>query len=444
MAPTNDEKLLHVTALGCPKNRVDVETVVALAAGHGFRLTDDPSRADAILVATCGFITSASEESIRTALELAACKRPGARLVVAGCLPQRYGQDLAEALPEADFLVGTADLGRVVEALENRGPRFAVGQAGGDLSSAASRRPSQSPGMAYLKVADGCSRKCAFCTIPAIRGPFRSRPIDEICDEARDLTRQGVREINLVAQDLTAFGRDRQGGGSLAELLRSLSRVEGLRWIRPLYLYPERSLRSVFRAMAELPRVAAYLDLPIQHASDRVLGRMKRGHRRALLTSILDEARRTVPDLSLRTTVIVGHPGEGPAELAELIDFIETVRFDHLGAFRYSPEEGTASADQPEVPSPRDSYNRYRKVMSRQRRISRQRCRARIGQTLEVLVEGVSEESELVYMGRHAGQAPEVDGAVYLDRPVEPGRMVRARIIDSGDYDLVGEVVDEE
>lgn len=435
------KNVLYATALGCPKNRVDVETVVGLANEHGFQLTDDPRRATVILVSTCSFITSATQESIGTVLELDRVRGEGSRLVVAGCLPQRYGEELAEVLPEADFLAGTADLGLVVDALRGEGPRVTVGEAGGDIRSLASRSPSLSPGTAYIKVSDGCSRKCAFCTIPSIRGPFRSRPIDEICDEARDLALQGVLEVNLVAQDLTAFGRDREGGEELADLLTALDGVDGLRWIRPLYLYPERSLTKVLQTMARAPRIVPYLDLPIQHASDEVLRRMKRGHRRALLASLFSEARKLVAGVSLRTTVIVGHPGERQQDFDTLLSFISEHPFEHLGAFRYSPEEGTASESQSDPVSKRDSYNRYRKTMALQRRISRKLCRARRGQTLDVLVEGTSEDSELVYVGRHAGQAPEVDGVVFLDQPVEPGKMVSVRITDSGDYDLAGEVI---
>ena len=435
------KNVLYATALGCPKNRVDVETVVGLANEHGFQLTDDPRRATVILVSTCSFITSATQESIGTVLELDRVRGEGSRLVVAGCLPQRYGEELAEVLPEADFLAGTADLGLVVDALRGEGPRVTVGEAGGDIRSLASRSPSLSPGTAYIKVSDGCSRKCAFCTIPSIRGPFRSRPIDEICDEARDLALQGVLEVNLVAQDLTAFGRDREGGEELADLLTALDGVDGLRWIRPLYLYPERSLTKVLQTMARAPRIVPYLDLPIQHASDEVLRRMKRGHRQALLASLFSEARKLVSGVSLRTTVIVGHPGERQQDFDTLLSFISEHPFEHLGAFRYSPEEGTASESQSDPVSKRDSYNRYRKTMALQRRVSRKLCRARRGQTLDVLVEGTSEDSELVYVGRHAGQAPEVDGVVFLDQPVEPGKMVSVRITDSGDYDLAGEVI---
>lgn len=435
-------KRFYAVALGCPKNRVDVESLVALAEVEGFTLTDDVRAADVILVATCGFIAEAAQESINTVLELSQLRRDRARLVVAGCLSQRYGSELAEALPEADVVVSTADLRLVVEAIAGRGPRLVVGHPASDIKRVVGRRPSGSPGSAYIKVADGCSRRCAFCTIPTIRGPFQSRPVEEICDEARELTRSGVKELNLVAQDLTSFGRDRGHRQGLDDLLRALARVEGVRWIRPLYLYPEASLERVMRVMAELPQVVPYLDLPIQHASDRVLRRMKRGHTAQRLDDIIEAARRHIHGVSLRTTVIVGHPGETPEDFGVLLRFIERVRFEHLGAFRYSQEEGTASADQHEAVSKRDSYNRYRRIMSRQRRISRRSCHTFRGRTLEVLVEGQSEDSPLVMVGRHAGQAPEVDGLVYLDRPVQPGSMVTVQIIDSGDYDLVGEVIE--
>lgn len=437
-------KYLHVVALGCPKNRVDVEAVVARAEAEGFALTDRVERADVLLLSTCGFITAAAQESIDTTLELSERRKQGARLVVAGCLSQRFGDELARELPEADSVVGTGDLDKVLAAILGRGPRIDVGEPGGDLRLPVGRRPSGQPGAAYLKVSDGCSRRCAFCTIPSIRGEHRSRPVDELCDEARELTRAGVIELDLVAQDLTAYGRDREGGEDLVALLEALARVEGVRWIRLLYLYPEARLRRVMRAIASIEQVVPYLDLPVQHASDAVLRRMKRGHTAALLRSLLDDARRIIPEVSLRTTIIVGHPGEGEQEFAELLRFVEEVGFEHLGAFRYSHEEGTDSASQPREVSARDSYNRWRKVMARQRRISRRRCRALRGQTLEVLVEGPSEDSAMVYVGRHAGQAPEVDGVVYLDRPVTPGRIVKVKIIDSGDYDLIGEVLVEE
>jgi ribosomal protein S12 methylthiotransferase len=436
---------LHVVALGCPKNRVDVEVVVALAQREGFALTDDASAADVVLVATCGFVAAACQESIDTILELHQARRRGTRLVVAGCLPQRYGEALAAALTEADAIVGTSSLPRVVDAIAGRGPRIDVGPPSCDLARVSGRRPSGRPGTAYVKVADGCSRRCAFCTIPSIRGPYRSRPVDEICDEARELAVAGVKEINLVAQDLTAFGRDEPDRGEgLAELLEALARVDGLRWIRPLYLYPEARLRRVMSVMAATPRIVPYLDLPMQHASDSVLKRMKRGHAAQLLSDLFATARRLIPGVSLRTTVIVGHPGEGPDDVDDLVRFIERVRFEHLGVFRFSPEDGTDSCTQLEPVSKRDAYARYRRVMAVQRRISRQRCRELRGRTLEVLVEGPSEESPLVYVGRHAGQAPEVDGVVYLDRPAEPGSMVSARIVDSGDYDLFGEVLDDD
>lgn len=431
-------KLLHVVALGCAKNRVDVETVVARAAQRGFTLTADPGAADVLLLATCGFITAAAQESINTALELDQVRRTGARLVVAGCLSQRFGGELAQALPEADAVVGTADLDRIVEAIAGGGPSVDVGEPGADISYTPSRRPLGKPGTAYLKVSDGCSRRCAFCTIPSIRGPHRSRSIEEICEEAQTLAAQGVLELNLVAQDLSSFGRDR--GETLEELFRALSAVEGIRWIRPLYLYPDQRLRDVMRLMAKTPRIVPYLDLPIQHASDAILARMKRGHRSELLQQLLFDAREIIPELFVRTTVIVGHPGETREDFETLLNFIQRYGFDHLGAFRYSPEEGTASFEQTDSVSARDSYNRYRKVMATQRRISRARCRQLRGRELDVLVEGPSEDSPMVYVGRHAGQAPEVDGVVYLDQPIEPGKMVSVLISESSDYDLYGEV----
>ena len=435
-------KRLHVVALGCPKNRVDVETIVALASVEGFRLVEDPARADVILVGTCGFVEAAAVESIEAVVALGAARKRGARLVVAGCLAQRYGEDLARALPEASALVGTSDLGQVVDAVAGRGPRVRIGLAGADLATSAARQPSLHPGSAYLKVADGCSRTCAFCTIPSIRGPFRSRPVAELCDEAADLARRGVLELNLVAQDLSSYGRDRSGGESLVDLLAGLSRIDRLRWIRPLYLYPGRTLGRVLAAISSLKRLVPYLDLPVQHGSGRVLRRMKRGAGAAATRRLISGARKAIPGLWLRSTLIVGHPGEGEDDVSTLLDLVEWARFDHLGVFRWSAEEGTESAAQPGAPSRRVGYDRHRRVLAVQRRISRARCRTMRGRLLDVLVEGPRDETPRVYVGRHAGQAPEVDGKVYLDRPAAPGTIVSVRVTKTGDYDLFGEVVE--
>jgi len=436
------KKTAHLVSLGCARNRVDSELMLGSLARAGYAYSDDPATASLIVVNTCGFLGSAVEESVNTILEAARFKIEGRckTLVVAGCLPRRYPAELAEELHEVDLLIGpdeAAQLGRMLAGEQ----RVCLGDLSGLPPARAPRQLTTPPGTAYLRVSEGCDRRCAFCLIPALRGSQRSRPVREIVAEARRLVGQGVVELNLVAQDLSAYGEDLPGKPRLANLLEALDSVKDLQWIRCLYLYPRRVDDRLVRALARLQRVVPYADVPVQHVSDRVLKAMRRGYDGAYARRLVERLREQVPGIALRTTVLVGHPGEGRREFDELMRFLERARFEHLGAFRYSAEHGTPAAAM-ERPSGRDSYNRWRKVMALGRRISRQQQRALVGQTLDVLVEGYSAETELLLEGRHAGQAPEVDGVVYVNAgQAEAGRIQPVHITRALDHDLIGELV---
>jgi ribosomal protein S12 methylthiotransferase len=438
-------RTIHFVALGCPKNRVDTEVLAGIAAAAGLEVVADPGEAEAIVVSTCGFIEAAARESIDTLFALSRFKETGRcrLLVAASCLVQRHGAELADGLPEVDLLVGTQEPSWLERALAGTARGLEVGPAGHFLQGPATLRLLE-PGAAtaYVKIADGCSRACAFCAIPAIRGPMRSREVAGIVAEARDLVARGVKELVLVSQDTAAYGRDRDDGADLVGLLGALDRVDGLAWVRLLYLYPDGVTDGLLAAIRDLRTPVPYLDVPIQHASARLLRRMRRGHGPAKLRELVARARRIVPGIVLRTTVMVGHPGEGDADFAELLGFVEAARFDRLGAFRYSDEEGTPSFGSGPVVPPRISYARQRRVLAVQRRISRELGRKLVGSRLDVLVERAADDAGYVLEGRHPGQAPEVDGVTYLvDCAAAPGEIVRARVTRATDYDLVAEPV---
>jgi len=440
-------RTIHLVALGCPKNRVDTEVLAGVAVAAGLEVVADPMEAEVIVVATCGFVGDAAEESIDTLLELARCKERGRcrLLAAASCLVQRHGAELAAGLPEIDLLAGTGEPSWLERALAGEpGPRLRTGAAGHFLQTPSTPRFIE-PGApsAYLKIADGCSRACAFCAIPAIRGPMRSRPPDEIVAEARGLAARGVRELVLVSQDTAAYGRDRGDGAGLVPLVRALDGVDGLAWVRLMYLYPDGVGDDLLEAMRDSPRLVPYLDVPIQHAGARMLRRMRRGHGPARLRDLVRRARSIVPGIFLRTTVLVGHPGESDEDFAELLEFIEEASFDRLGVFRYSDEPGTPSCGTgPRVPA-RISYNRMRRVLAVQRRVSRRRGRALVGCPIDVLVERAADDDGYVLEGRHPGQAPEVDGVTFLvSSAAAPGEIIRARVTRAADHDLVAEPAD--
>jgi ribosomal protein S12 methylthiotransferase len=434
--------------LGCPKNRVDSEVMLGTLSEAGYRLVQDPARADVIVVNTCGFIDSAKEESVQAIVELAQMKAEGRckKLVVAGCLAQRYPEQLARELPEVDHFVGTGAYQEIARIVGEAQARRIVVPDPDFVHDASTPRVNSLPShTAYLKIAEGCDNACAFCIIPALRGPQRSRPVADLVAEAERLAAQGTVELSLVAQDLTAYGQDLPGKVRLAHLLPELCRVEGIRWIRLHYAYPRDFPDSLIEVMAREPRIVKYLDMPLQHSSDRLLRSMKRGRDSRFLRSLLARIRERVPGVALRTALIVGLPGETEQDFRDLLRFVQEQRFERLGVFTYSREEGTEAGRMPGQVPERVKRARLEKVMELQRGISREHQRAMIGRRVEVLVEGASEETEHLLAGRNAQQAPEIDGLTYLNEGVAyPGEIVTAEITDAGDYDLVARVVGRE
>jgi ribosomal protein S12 methylthiotransferase len=450
-------KKIHFVSLGCPKNRVDTEVMVGVATGErGFVLTDDAEDAEVIVVNTCGFIGEAKRESIETIFELAELKKVGAckKLVVAGCLSQRYPQELAAQMPEVDHFLGTSDMLALRNVLDVRkkSERMLVGNPADWIIRASDPRVvTGSVKSAYVKIAEGCNRSCAFCTIPQFRGKQRSRPIDDVVREVEQLSAQGIVEINLISQDTIAYGRDLpkpatlgSSRSKLADLVRRVADVKGIRWVRVFYLYPETIDDELVDVLANHPRVVRYVDMPLQHASDAMLKRMKRGHGIDRQKRVVERMRKSIPDLTFRTAFIVGHPGETDRDFTELVDFVEWAEFERVGVFKYSDEETAKSNEQDGKVGARTMNARWRKLMSTQRKIARAKNKRLVGRELDVLVEGPSEEHDLVMSGRHAGQAPEIDGQVFLGGgEVLPGQMRRVKITQASDYDLVGDVIDE-
>jgi len=432
----------YFVSLGCPKNRVDTEVAAASLIAAGFRPVQSPEEADLIVVNTCSFLTSAKEESIETLLEMAQWKVEGRaqKLVAMGCLGQEVADDLAASMPELDLVLGTGDV-NALPALLRDGPRVHRSTPTFLPDYAAKRVLTLSPAFAYVKVADGCSRKCAFCTIPSIKGPFASRPIGAVVDEARELVDAGVKEIVLVAQDLTQFGKP--GRRRLINLLDALEKVDRLEWIRLMYLYPEGLTDALLRRIEEGGKVLPYLDMPVQHADDRVLRRMRRSTSRSSIERVLSRVRSASRHIAIRTTVIVGHPGEDERSFDSLLDFVREHRLENLGVFAFSPEPGTHAAQQPDQVPPEVAADRVDQVMALQQGISRSANEALIDSRTTVLVEGPSQEHEWVQYGRTKYQAPEVDGIVYLDGYDGPaGALIDTVVTDATDYDLVAKEVE--
>ena len=443
-------KTVFTVSLGCPKNLVDTEIMLGELVRAGWEVVAAPEEAALLLVNTCAFIAPATQEAIDTVLELARHKDadPAKRLVVAGCLVSRYGAELAAQLPEVDVFIGVNDFPGLAAILA--GP--AAKNAGrlyqdGPLFTYHSPQPrfgATLSHLAYLKLAEGCSHRCTFCTIPRIRGPYRSRPLETLVTEARRLAGAGVRELNLVAQDTTAYGQEWGGRPGLVELVRELCQVPGLYWIRLLYAHPARLTPELLETMAAQPRVLPYLDLPIQHAHDDILRRMGRGYGRRELEGAFRLIRAILPQAVLRTSVMVGFPGETEAHFEALLELVAEVRFHHLGVFLYCPEEGTPAARFPDPVPRRTARQRARRLKALQARLVKERLRALVGTTEAVLVEGMSPESEYLLTGRLFSQAPDIDGQVYLTAgegrvgEIQPVRITRAL-----PYDLVGELVAE-
>jgi len=440
-------RTIHMVSLGCPKNRVDAEVMLGLSLSDGFEHVADPDEAEVIVVSTCGFIGEAKKESIDAIFEMARHKETGRcqKLVVTGCLAQRHPEELAREIPEIDHLLGSSDMPKLKRVLSGDAERVLVGSPAEWLPSAdAPRTLTSHPGSAYVKIAEGCNRTCSFCVIPELRGKQRSRPIADVVREVERLVGAGVKEINLVSQDTVAYGRDRDDGAGLPDLVRAVADVPGLVWARLFYLYPETLSDALIDLLANHPRVVPYVDMPLQHAADGMLRRMRRGHGGSRLRRVVERLRSSVPNLTFRTAFIVGHPGETAEEFDELVDFIKWAEFDRVGFFQYSDEESSRSFGfEGKVPS-RTAASRLKKLATVQRAISKKKTAALVGRELHVLVEGPSEEHELVMTARHAGQAPEVDGVVYLSGgEAHPGQMRRVRVTQASDYDVVGELEDD-
>ncbi len=436
---------VYMHTLGCPKNRVDSEIMLGTLSQAGYRLVQEPEKAEVIVVNTCGFIESAKVESVDAIVALAALKRSGKckKLVVTGCLVQRHAKELAKALPEVDHFLGTgayAEVARVVSDAQAK--RLVVPDPDFVHSASTPRVNSLASHTAYLKVSEGCDNACAFCIIPKLRGPQRSRPVEDVVAEAEALAAQGTIELSLVAQDLTAYGTDLPGRPRLHALLRALARVDGIRWIRCHYAYPRDVPEALIEAIATEPKIVKYLDMPLQHSSDRLLRAMKRGRDSVFLRELIARLRSGIPGLALRTSLIVGLPGETEADFQDLLRFVEESRFERLGVFEFSPEEGTPAAEMARQLPEQVKRARFEQVMELQQGISREHQQAMIGRRLEVLVEGASEETEHLLAGRHAQQAPEIDGLTYVNDGVAyPGELVTVEVTDAAAYDLVGRVV---
>ena len=448
---------VHFVSLGCPKNRVDTEVMLGETTGAGHQIVASPEEAEVIVVNTCGFIGEAKQESIDAILEMAKHKESGTcqRLVVTGCLSQRYSDELATEMPEVDHFLGTDEVLSIKDAIAGRAERIAVLETPKYLyDDRSARQHSMARHTAYVKIAEGCDRPCAFCIIPKLRGPQRSRTPESVVREAQSLAAAGTKEICLVAQDLTTYGTDLDAaafGGTLptlASLLNDLGDVEGLRWIRLHYAYPSACGNELFDVMAARERVAKYLDVPIQHIDSDVLKKMRRGYGEKAVRDLVERARARIPGLTLRTTFIVGHPGETETAFRKLCDFVREAELDRVGVFNYSQEEGTTAALLPNRVPKKEVDARRRELLRIQRDISKKKLRALRGSEIEVLVEGPSDESEYLLMGRHEGQAPEIDGQVYLslgdasgDASLAPGTIVRAKVTHSAEYDLAATVV---
>lgn len=428
----------HLVTLGCPKNVADSEQLERLLQRSRHEPVDDPDAADVLLVNTCGFIDQAKEESINAVLALAARKRPGQRLVVAGCLTQLHGPELAREIPEIDHVFGVEQWERVAAVAGPVVPLRPVQEPPYDIPE--TTRPGPPRVSAYLKISDGCNAPCTFCIIPTIKGRFRSLPPPKVVEEARRLVALGARELVLVAQDSTAYGEDLGLRDGLAGLLELLSgEVPPDVWIRVMYAYPGRVSERLIRAMAEVPQVVHYLDMPLQHGSPAVLRRMHRPSKAVALRNIR-ELRAAMPDMALRTAFIVGYPGETEEEFQELLDFVEEARFDRVGVFTYSPQAGTPAAREAGRVPERVKRQRRRRLMELQRRISLERNREQVGRELDVLVESLPGEDAL-FVGRSYRDAPEVDGVVVCRGRAEPGQRVRVRVTEALEHDLVAEPV---
>jgi ribosomal protein S12 methylthiotransferase len=436
-------------SLGCPKNLVDTEVMMGQLASRGHELTPHPSDADVIVVNTCSFIDPAKQESIDTILEMAEYKKTGRaqKLIVAGCLVERYRDEIRKDMPEVDAVIGTNELEQITALCEGleAAPNPFEPYLYHDLTPRVLATPRH---FAYIKIAEGCDHPCTFCVIPQYRGKFRSRRFESVLSEATRLFSQGVREINLIGQDTTCYGEDLGIKDGLPLLLERLAQIEtaGEKWVRFLYCYPNKVTRRLLDTIAAHAALVKYIDMPLQHASAPVLKRMKRGANGDIFLKLIERIRATIPGVAIRTSMIAGFPGETEQDFETLAQFVQAAQFDRLGVFSYSDEDSSRSFDLDGKVDARTIYNRKRRLMSLQRKISAKRNRALIGREFRVLVEGPSADSELVWQARLPGQAPEIDGVCYIsdpgDVPLRSGEFRTMRITEAHDYDLTGVLVD--
>jgi ribosomal protein S12 methylthiotransferase len=426
-------KKVYMVSLGCPKNQVDSERALHALRKAGLEIVTDQDQADIIITNTCGFVNDAKEESIDTILELSRVKkeRPDVLLGVMGCLSERYGDDLKSAMPEIDFMHGVADIPAMVKNL------VPDSRAYPDPDSH-DRVITTSPYWAYLKIAEGCSNKCSFCVIPQIRGPYKSVEMESVVKEAEGLAEQGVKELILVAQDTTLYGADLKMKNGLPRLLEKLSHIKKLKWIRVMYMYPALVTDELLSVFAGEEKIVPYFDIPLQHASTRLLKSMGRPESETGIRDMLDRIKRKLPDSAIRTAFIVGFPGEKVEDFKTLLQLVADVRFDHMGAFKFSPEEGSTAFSMTGTVPKKKAEERYEQLMTAQRDISRAKLEEKVGLVADILVD-IPDPEEMLLTGRLATQAPKIDGCVILDGvEAEPGRIVKVKITGASDYDLIG------
>lgn len=448
-------KKVGFVSLGCPKNLVDSEVMMGTLAEAGYEITNNADDADTVVVNTCGFIESAKQESIDAILEATSLKSEGKakRVIVAGCLVERYRDDLMKELPDVDAFIGTSQIGEILKAADDRfdAKELTLTPVGNKTATYlydfdTPRYRATESHTAFIKIAEGCDRPCAFCSIPGMRGSFRSRRFGSIIEEARNLAKQGVKELVLIAQDSSRYGEDLGEVDALAALIRALGEIEDIEWVRVMYAYPTHISDAFLAAIAETPKAVKYLDMPLQHASRNVLKLMKRGGTRESLEKLIVRVREKIPGIAIRTTFITGFPGETDADFDELIAFVQNCRFDNLGVFTYSDEEGTTAFDLSDKVDPKIAKQRRDRLMKEQAKISKQLNKAKIGKTFPVIFEGLSQESDLLFQGRLQGQAQEIDGYILINDMPETlspcvGAIYNVKITEAHEYDLVGAIV---